>query len=259
MFFLKVTMKLCIASLIQLFTEPFPVSSSGHVKLFGLLSNNPLSDAALYFLHAPTIIILAIFLRKRWTILVRHPWRCRFVIGRLMVLGLAAEVPTAIMYGIFQKYPTDCLPLWLGFAVTAFSLLSIWWCQRARTFSSRILPWQAMVIGLAQGVALMPGISRLGLTYTAGRWLGLTSRMSFLFSLTIAWPIMTAEFFKDIFMGQLAMPSASFIFVICLIIGMIISYVGMLLMNRIVLKEKVWAFGWYMIVPLSLALLSWLL
>lgn len=224
-------MKLCIASFIQLLTEPFPVSSSGHVKLFGLLTHNPLSDAALYFLHAPTIIILAIFLRKRWTILVRHPWRCRFVIGRLIMVGFAAEVPTVIIYGILQKYPTDWFPLWLGFAITMFSLISIWWCQRAYAFSSRILPWQAMVIGLAQGIALMPGISRLGITYTAGRWLGLTSRMSFLFSLTIAWPIMTAEFFKDIVMGHLAMPSTSFIFVVCLMIGMLLSYAGMLLMN----------------------------
>lgn len=256
-FFMKVSaMKLCIATLIQLITESFPVSSSGHVKLFGMLIKNPISDAELYFLHAPTIIILALFLRKRWWTLVRHPWRCRRIIGRLMLLGICAEVPTALLYGVLQKYPCDWLPLWVGFSITTALLLSVYVCQKRKLFSPTIVPWQALAIGITQGIALLPGISRLGITYVTGRWLGLTSRMSFLFSLTIAWPIMTADFLKELITAQSFIPGVTISLVACLGVGMLLSYAGLLIMNHIVNKEKVWAFGWYMMVPLMIALLS---
>jgi undecaprenyl-diphosphatase len=247
-------MKLCIASLIQLITESFPVSSSGHVALFGKLIKSPISDAELYFLHAPTIIILAIFLRNRWWTLLRHPWRCRYIIGRLMVLGICAEVPTALIYGFMQKYPCAGFPLWGGFMITMLLLLSVYVCQKRRTFSSPIAPWQAGIIGVAQGIALLPGISRLGSTYVVGRWLGLSSRMSFLFSLTIAWPIMTADFFKELIAAQSFVPCMTPSLAVCLSIGMLVSYAGLLIMNRIVLREKVWVFGCYMLVPLIIAL-----
>lgn len=249
-------MKFCIATLIQLITESFPVSSSGHVKLFGSLLHSPISDAELYFLHAPTIIILALFLRKRWWLLLRHPWRCRFVIGRLMLLGLCAEIPTALIYLFFQKFSCEWFPLWLGFALTSVLLLTLLIVQKKKRFSSRIALLQATILGIAQGVALLPGISRLGSTYVIGRWLGLSSKISFLFSLTIAWPLMTADFLKEMMFGQSFIVSWTPALITCFIVGMILSYLGLLLMNRMVTKEKVWAFGFYMIIPFILALIS---
>lgn len=254
-FFMKVrAMKLCFASLIQLLAEPFPISSSGHVTLFGALKQCPVSDAELYFLHAPTILILALFLRKRWWTLLCHPWRCRWIIGRLMLLGICAEVPTALMYGFMQKFPCNWFPLWCGFGITSALLLSLLLCQ-SRKCVPIVTPWAAMIIGLVQGLALLPGISRLGSTYVAGRWLGLTSRMSFLFSLTIAWPIMTADFLKEWLTGQSFIPAMNAPLAGCLLIGMVLSYAGLVIMQRIVLREKVWLFGLYMMLPLVVTLL----
>jgi len=134
-------------------------------------------------------------------------------------------------------------------------MLSIYVCQKTQKFHARISTRQALIIGIAQGIALLPGISRLGITYVTGRWLGLTSKMSFLFSLTIAWPIMTAGFLKELIAGQTFVPCMTQALAFCLIVGMILSYIGLLCMYKIVNKNKVWAFGWYMIVPLILALI----
>jgi len=67
------TLKLCIATLIQLITESFPISSSGHVKLFGDMIQSPIADAELYFLHGPTIIILAWFFAQTLVTVASSP------------------------------------------------------------------------------------------------------------------------------------------------------------------------------------------
>ncbi|MFS8507540.1 MAG: hypothetical protein LVQ75_05700, partial [Candidatus Babeliales bacterium] len=53
-----------------------------------------------------------------------------------------------------------------------------------------------LVVGIAQGLALLPGISRFGSTFVVGRFLGFSSMQSFQYSFLIAWPLMFAAWVK---------------------------------------------------------------
>ena len=105
---------------------------------------------------------------------------------------------------------------------------------------------QAIIIGITQGVACIPGISRSGSTIAIGQMCGAkdTARYSFLISI----PIIIASFLMEIFEGVL---SATNINIIPLILSMIICFViGLLcikVMTRLVKKNKIALFGYYLL------------
>lgn len=118
---------------------------------------------------------------------------------------------------------------------------------------------KVILIGLAQGIAFFPGISRLGATYVAGRWLNLSARRSFQFSFLFQFPLMVAAF---IFEGLYLLPKASFangyrlIFLfyspqtwLVVIIATVLGYAGLHLVYRSGIEKKMWRFGIYMIIP----------
>ena len=78
----------------------------------------------------------------------------------------------------------------IAWATIGFGLL-LWWAhyQKGRGGFARIRLKEALVIGLAQALALIPGTSRSGITLTAGLWLGLSRRVAAKFSFLLSIPI----------------------------------------------------------------------
>lgn len=247
-------MFLCLLMFIQLITESLPISSSGHVTLAEhFLSPDKtsfLSQSMSYFLHGPTSIILMLFFRKRWFFILRHPWRCRFIILRLLLYGFCAEIATLFWFFLLQKFSLS-VPLSLGFFITACLLLSL---RYAPKHSSSLTAIKATVIGFVQGMALLPGISRLGSTYSIGRHLGLSPQLSFVFSCTIEWPLITVGFFKGAWelAAQGAFPHSM---LACLVVASVLSYVALSVTYTMALRSTLWHWGIYMIVPTMAALL----
>lgn len=82
------------------------------------------------------------------------------------------------------RYP---LVIAVGLTLTAVALFSMAWIgTRRRLFLS---PTQALLLGAVQGLALVPGISRIGCTMVAAMWMGLTDRRSFDLSVLISIPL----------------------------------------------------------------------
>ena len=81
----------------------------------------------------------------------------------------------------------------IAWATIGFGLL-LWWAhyQKGRGGFARIRLKEALVIGLAQALALIPGTSRSGITLTAGLWLGLSRRVAAKFSFLLSIPIILA-------------------------------------------------------------------
>lgn len=200
-------LKAIILGLVQGLTEFLPISSSGHLvlgqHLFGLETPEILFDV---LLHLGTLVaVLIVFRREVLDILAelvklpgritsRHAlaaaWR-EEPIFRLMVLIIIGSVPTAAL-GFSLKELFEALfgsTLAVGAALLATGtvlFLTKLVKPEGRAISGfRVI--DALAIGLAQGLAIAPGLSRSGLTISAGLFLGLdrqlAARYSFLLSL----------------------------------------------------------------------------
>jgi undecaprenyl-diphosphatase len=191
-----------ILGLVQGATEFIPVSSSGHLVLVPWLLGWPAPGLVFdTMVHWGTLVaILAYFWRDWWALiaawlrgLVRWDWRDPN--ARLAWLLVIGSIPAAVLGYLFEGWFESLFgePAWVSFflLVTAAILLLGEWLsrsQRARKLAD--LRWSdALIIGLAQAVAIAPGISRSGATMSAGLLRGLDRPTAARFSFLLATPV----------------------------------------------------------------------
>jgi undecaprenyl-diphosphatase len=251
---------------LQIVSESFPVSSSGHIALaICILAYYNMADAAkiaaffsssinIFLVHIPTILVVALFFRTTWQPLLSQLLLRKKIIAKLITYAFVADSITLLWYIMFHLRPIK-IPLFVGFSSTALLLFSLRWCN-ARTKIIRLS--DMVLLGCMQGIALLPGISRFGIVYTTCRWLGIRATKSFGISWMLQWPLMVAgvimqskqiahHFFmiKNIFGGDIIM----------VISATIISFIGLQCVYLWAQKNVVWLFSIYMFVPIILSLL----
>jgi undecaprenyl-diphosphatase len=190
-----------VLALVQGLTEFLPISSSAHLVLAPWVLDWP--DQGLAFdvvVHLGTLAAVCGYFRAD-LLGVASGW-LRGVTGRapagdadarLGWLIIAATVPVGLA-GLMLKDWVETVardPMLIGATSIAFGLL-LWgadhWGGRSR--GADRLGWRdAVVVGLAQAVALVPGVSRSGVTITAGRALGLDREAAARFSFLLAVPV----------------------------------------------------------------------
>ena len=192
-----------ILGLVQGVTEFLPVSSSGHLaicqQLMGLDAD---SHAMLVFdvaAHLGTLVAVAwVFaptFTRYWGRLAsesRRGFTGRRVAWRIAGLGVAASLPTAVV-GLMFKDTLEAAfdkPLWIGIALltTGMLLFVVGYAPRPRRGWRRFGFDRAFGVGLAQGAAILPGISRSGATICVAMLLGLRRQWAAEFSFFIAVP-----------------------------------------------------------------------
>ncbi len=187
----------CIAlGLLQGLTEFLPVSSSGHlVMLQGLLGfkENPVAFDLL--LHLATLGAVFLYFRKDlWclTLSLFPPYSERVEERRLVGWILIATVLTAAI-GLSLKHQVEALfstPRWVAGALLYTGLLLFVgdWVESGRVRSEDAGPWRSLMVGLFQGVAVFPGVSRSGSTVVAGILTGMSREEAGRFSFLLAVP-----------------------------------------------------------------------
>jgi undecaprenyl-diphosphatase len=188
-----------VLALVQGLTEFLPISSSAHLVLLPYFANWP--DQGLTFdvaVHVGTLLAVVLYFRRQLSSMVSD-WLQSLRTGRsvgeskLMWLILAATVPAGVAGLILELVVPGGLrsPLLIAAATVGFGLL-LWWADVAggQLRDERDIGMkEAILIGLAQALALIPGTSRSGVTITAGRALGLSrsgaARFSFLLSIPL--------------------------------------------------------------------------
>jgi undecaprenyl-diphosphatase len=183
---------------VQGLTEFLPVSSSGHLTLFEqfveLGGDNVLFNL---FLHVGTLLPVLWFYREKVVFLVRDPiqndapFLQREGVRRWGLL-IAASVPTAVIGLVFKDtfegLFSNPAALTVSFSVTAAILLA----TRAAHPSGRKLTFGiALVLGVVQGLAITPGISRSGATIGAALLLGVERDEAAEFSFLMSVPAIT--------------------------------------------------------------------
>ena len=176
-----------VLGLVQGLTEFLPVSSSGHLVLLQkIMGVDPGSAAFLFFdtmLHLGTLVAVVIVLWKDIMDIIRHPT------GKTLRLLFVASVPALILvifFGDFFEAAFGGGFLGVSFLITGLLLvLAERLANPSRKFNSARYS-DALVMGVAQGIALLPGVSRSGATMSGGLLTGLdrevVARFSFLMS-----------------------------------------------------------------------------
>jgi undecaprenyl-diphosphatase len=198
-------------ALLQGATEILPVSSLGHGVILPSLLGWHIDQEAPTFLpffvvlHLGTATALFVFFRREWASVIRGFFRTlatRKVAGdregRLAWLLLAGTVPAGVVGLLFQK------ALSANFARPALAALFLVLNgvllligerlrrARAKSGASELSPWQAIAVGTSQVLALIPGISRSGVTVVGGLASGLGAEAAARFSFLLATPIILA-------------------------------------------------------------------
>lgn len=174
---------LILVAVIQGITEFLPVSSSGHLillpQLTGMQDQGQVIDVAV---HVGTLfaVILYFWADVRAAILgLGRLARGRMDTAgaRLAALLMLATVPVVLVGLVLKLTGLDdamrSMAL-IGWTMLIFGLV-LYWADQSGRIEKRAEGWtlrDALIMGLWQAVALIPGTSRSGITITAGRWLG---------------------------------------------------------------------------------------
>jgi undecaprenyl-diphosphatase len=186
-----------ISGIIQGITEFLPVSSSGHLVIlhhyFGYKEPQILFDL---LLHIGTLFAVFVYF---WRDIINMITGQR----RLLLYIIIGSIPTAVIgvlfKDIFESLFSNIKAVGLMLFVTAgFLFLGEWASNRKKTAPDNGLGWlKAIVIGIVQGIAITPGISRSGSTIAAGLTLGLDKKEAVRFSFLLGIPaIIGASLFK---------------------------------------------------------------
>ncbi len=191
-----------VLAVVQGLSEFLPISSSGHLilipHLFGWADQGLAFDVAV---HVGTLVALLVYFRRE-IVAMTAAWfgsvfqRHQTADSRLAWQVLVGTIPVGLAGIAFGDAIETHLrsPLFVAGTLSFFGLLMYAADRLSRgTRNEHSISWpQAIAIGCAQALALMPGTSRSGITMTAGRALGLTRSGAARFSFLLAIPGITA-------------------------------------------------------------------
>ncbi len=182
--------------LLQGFAEFLPISSSGHLLLFESFCG--ITDGGLLLtliLHLATLLAVVVVYWQRIWYLIRHPF-CRESLQLILATVLTCSFVLVFKDLIDSLFNLQALPFLFCLCGIYLLLPTIF-----RPHSNHHSWWQSVAMGLAQGVAVVPGLSRSGMTITTGRLSGMDTAQATDFSFLMSMPIILASLFFELFNG----------------------------------------------------------
>jgi len=247
--------------LIQGLTEFLPVSSSGHLAVLEHLWRLPVESRLplTTMLHGATALAVIFYFAPLLVRLVRGLWASdagrRGASWRMVGSLLLASVPAGMVGVAFGDLVDRAFssPLLVGLMLivtggvlfgTRFTRVGHWG-QLPRGDSPREIGWvRALLVGVAQAIAILPGISRSGATICSGLYLGMERKQAFEFSFLLAIPAITGAFFLEARKVDLAVLNPG-----AIAVGMVAAFVGglaaLFLLGRAVAGRKLHWFAFY--------------
>lgn len=234
-----------LLGILQGITEFLPVSSSGHLSLMQNILG--IKDTPMLFsvlLHVSTLVAVCIALKDEVLYLIRHPF------SRLTGLLISATVPTVII-ALLMKYlfPATLNGEHLGFCfiVTSLFLLFSRFLPSGKRDLSGITHRDALLMGLFQGIATLPGVSRSGSGIISGGLCGISRQATARFSFLMSIPAILGALVLDIFSvdgASLAGLSFAGVFLGC-VFAAVTGYACVKWMIALISKGKLLGFSVY--------------
>lgn len=254
-----------LLGMLQGLTEFLPISSSGHLVLAQqYLDLQPDSEAMLLFdlaVHVGTLLAVGIVFRRPARLFLKrlNQERQRRMAGtylgwRFLLLATIATIITAILGLTFkdkiESVFSSTRVVGVCLILTGVMLLGTKWVGRGKRGWAKLLIGQAMFIGLAQAVAILPGISRSGATICTALFCGWRRRWAVQFSFLLAVPAIlggTVIKCKDILYqpGDVAGMIPWGPIVVGSVVSLLIGIVALRLLLVVVRGAKLHHFAWY--------------
>jgi len=253
--------EIILLGIVQGLTEFLPVSSSGHLvvanSLLEALGSQPVEDLieVSIVLHLGTLAAVLVHYR-------REVWRLLGEDRRVIPLLVIGTIPAAIIGVTIKKCSPGLLDnaLLAGCMFPVTALLLVWAMRRqpGKTDYTELSWRQALLVGLLQAVALLPGISRSGTTIAAGLGVGLSRSASATFAFLLAIPAIAGagvlEGIDVLQEGSTGTPIGSL--AIGFVVSMLVGLVALRLLIRWVEQGRLAMFAYYL-VPLGVAVVGW--
>lgn len=244
-----------ILGIVQGATEFFPISSSGHLAIIQNIFNLKIPVAFDVALHIGTLIVIFIVFFKDIIKIIKDFFTFNFKTreGKLALYIILASIITAIIgfsfRNLFKSFFYNLSIISLALIFTGLILLLT---KLKKSQKKRINWFDSLLIGAAQGIALIPGISRSGATISTGKFLGIKKQELIKFSFIVSIPsIIGAMIFE---FKELSFKINFLPIIFGVITSIIIGYIALKLLIRIIKKNKFHYFAYYCL-TLGLALL----
>ncbi len=203
-----------ILGIIQGLTEFLPVSSSGHLELGkAILGDNSVPEESLLFtvvLHFATALSTIIVFRKDIIEIIKGLLQFKKNEETLFALKIIISMIPAVLVGLFFEEQLEQLfggnIMFVGFMLIITAIL-LWLADKAKDTQKSVSNSNAFVIGVAQAIAMLPGISRSGATISTSVLLGNDKTKAARFSFLMVIPLIFGKIAKDIMGGELTFSS----------------------------------------------------
>jgi len=240
-----------LLGVVQGLTEFFPISSSGHLlllrKLFGIDEGGLLIEVAL---HLGTLLSILFFWKKFIYQKIKETLKGDFDYLSTIIIG---SIPAGFIGFLFEEKIKDyffdissmnyLIACYIVLAIIIFSTKYF-----INNKNSIITYPYAFLIGIAQAIAIIPGLSRSGLTIFMALLLGLSFKKSMQFSFMLAIPILIFSSIYLIF-NNIELLLLDMNFLMELLVGILSSFLigyGILFMlEKIINKGRFWYFSFY--------------
>ena len=239
--------QILILAIIQGITEWLPISSSGHLVIVQQYLG--LKEVPLIFdvtLHVGTLCVVVIAFRNDIIEIAKALYKRDFESeeGRLALYIALGSIPTALIgflfHNFFQLLFTSTLAVGAALIITGFILYS----SKLRKDGKALNYLDSLLIGIAQGVAIAPGISRSGITLSTGFLRKVKKEVVFRYSFLLSIPAVigaTVMESRDLVASELDVVALLF----GVIVSMMVGYVSLKLLLKTVLKGKFHLFAYY--------------
>lgn len=237
-----------ILAVVQGITEWLPVSSSGHLIVLQWLLQR---EASWFFdlsLHVGTLCVVVLFFRRDIVNILKALIRLDFKSedGKLALLLIAGTVPGAItgllITYFFEAYFFNLVLVGEALLITGLFLF----ISKRKTNRKELGYMDSSLIGLAQGFAIIPGISRSGVTLSTGMLRKVKREVLFKFSFLLSIPGILGAIVLEVIKSPVAVGNVDTSAILFgIIISMVVGYLSLRLLKKIFMMERLHLFAYY--------------
>lgn len=207
-----------VLGIIQGLTEFLPVSSSGHLEIGkAILGDNSIPEESMMVtvvLHFATALSTIVVFRRDIAEIFKGLFQFKYNEETEFSLKIILSMIPAALVGVFFEEELETLfggnILFVGFMLLITALL-LWLADKARDTGKSVSFSNALVIGISQAIAILPGISRSGATISTSVLLGNDKGKAARFSFLMVVPLILGKIAKDILDGKLAGTTVDFV------------------------------------------------
>lgn len=260
-------LKAIILGVIQGLTEFLPVSSSGHLELGkAILGDTSVGEESLLFtvvLHFATALSTVVIFRKDILDIIKGFLKFKWNDDTQFIFKIIISMFPAVIVGLFFEEQLEQLfggsIMLVGFMLLITGAL-LFLADKAKNTTKNVSTTNAVLIGISQAIAMLPGISRSGATISTSVLLGVDKTKAARFSFLMVVPLIFGKIAKDILGGDLSFESNQ---IIPLSAGFIAAFVSGLFactwMISLVKKSKLSYFAYYCFIVGIIAIIYTLL